>query len=187
MLSGRSVPNSLLTPDNHGAGLVRNDIPGDSAQSYLFQYTRLQNELSATDFRDLITETRDNWVELYRQLLMAIKIPTVLLWFSKRSPDVNDDFSHLRTIFHLFPQLVNRNMMNQVVPFSDHFLEVTSVRGSPQRLMNRFTGSPASFQPFWGGAKNKMVNDYYPTPHMHVDAADILEPLVLNILTSLND
>lgn len=182
VLSARSVDNSKLLALNHSSELVRRDISGDSPRLDRIQYERLYRELSELEFVQLIEETRDNWVTLILQLLSAIAVPKVLFWFSHRSPDQIDDYSELSKVFNSFPQFVNRDMLDKVIPYADAFVEVTSNRGLPQRLQNRFTGLPASFSPYGSGNEKKKVNDYYPSPHMHIDAAEKLEPILSSIL-----
>ena len=66
-----------------------------------------------------------------------------------------------------------------------HYVECVSSRGSPQPLIDRFTGRPTTidtsddrpdFTDVW------THNAYYPSPEMHQDAAARLEPLCRRLL-----
>jgi hypothetical protein len=74
-----------------------------------------------------------------------------------------------------FPQLVNRSMVEQVRPLADDYVECVSSRGSPQPLISRLTGEPASVA-HRGDLRpgTQEFNSYYPSPEMHEDAANAL-------------
>jgi hypothetical protein len=126
----------------------------------------------------LVSENRRNWCRSYRQLLAAIECPKVLFWFSKRSPDLVDDFSDVNTLFNEFPHLVTRAMVESLRDACDLYVECVTQRGSPQPLISRHTGLPCTVDlskdrdDFAGIVWTH--NPYYPSPQMHEDAADAL-------------
>src|SRR5690625_6059162 len=52
----------------------------------------------------IIEETRQNYIQLYKELLNKITVPKILFWFSDREPDYKDDYSSVKGISHGFPQ-----------------------------------------------------------------------------------
>lgn len=126
--------------------------------------------------RRLVAETRRGWIESYRKLLARLDCPTLLLWFSTRSPDYDEDFRSVRGLFGEFPQLVTRAMVHEVASMCTGYVECTTRRGSPQPLVSRFTGAPVTVDPVLdrpdlGGGGPWTHNRYYPSPEMHEDAA----------------
>ncbi|WP_200809783.1 DUF6473 family protein [Demequina sp. NBRC 110054] len=149
-----------------------------------------------SEVRAVLAETRANWVESYRELLAAITAPTRLLWFSKRSPGLHRSrralwwwqrYDDVNAMFGDYPQLVNRSMVAEIEPLAEGFVECTTRRGSPQRLVSRFTGEPVMVD--FGRDRPDLaevlpVNEYYPSPEMQIDAADALEPEVTRALAA---
>jgi hypothetical protein len=194
-MSGRSQSNSvfecggleLLTRRSDGRVLGSNAAYADLlAGNRLIRSggpigRSLARRLARRGVERLIDETRRAWVESYRTLLQAITCPTVLLWFSTRTPDYQEDPRTLRGLFGEFPQLVTREMVASVVPMCSGYVECTTTRGTPQPLISRFTGLPVTVDPAadrgdLGGGKPWSRNHYYPSPEMHEDAAEALVP-----------
>lgn len=125
--------------------------------------------------RRLVDETRQNWIESYKELLSKIKVPKILLWFSKREPYYKDKYGDLSEIFNEFPQLVNLKMIQSIKPLCDDYIECVSKRGSPQPLISRFSGQPTTVDPASDrkdlGGKIWKHNLYYPSSEMNEDAA----------------
>ena len=73
-------------------------------------------------------------------------------------------------IFGPFPQLVNQKMVEGLAAFSDDYVECVSSDGLPQSLW-------PSDQSIDGAVSKQgmLENRYYPSPAMHVAAADALE------------
>jgi hypothetical protein len=66
-------------------------------------------------------------------------------------------------------------MVDRIQPLSDRYIECVSDRGTPQPLISRFTGKPTSVVDRADlGALTEPFNTYYPSPEMHVDAANAL-------------
>lgn len=134
----------------------------------------------------LIEDTRRNWVASYDELFCALTVPTVLFWFSRRSPDYVPDFRSVPRLFGHYPQLVTREMVEAVAPLASAYAECTTDRGLPQQLFSRFTGLPTTVDPGNDrpdlGGKAWTHNDYYPSPEMHEDAATALLPVCQQLL-----
>lgn len=136
--------------------------------------------------RRLVAETRRNWVESYQRLAAAIRVPTVLLWFSKRVPAYRASYRDIGTLFGDFPHLVDEAMLEAVqAGFTGHVECVTS-RGSPQLLRSRNTGAPCTVDPVRDrpdlAGQPWTHNHYYPSPEMHADVAGALEPMLRRLL-----
>ncbi|MEM8629760.1 MAG: DUF6473 family protein [Pseudomonadota bacterium] len=146
------------------------------------------------DVREVLSETRRNWVESYLELFSKLHVPIILLWFSKRSPGLNRSgkvawwwqrYDNVHAMFGKFPQLINGQLMRQVSGKADHYVECISSRGSPQPLVDRFTGKLTTIDTSDDRPDFKDVwthNAYYPSPEMHEDAARCLEPICRKLL-----
>jgi uncharacterized protein DUF6473 len=161
VMSGRSEDNSFF--DSGGRSRLTRRSDGQEMDA-VPAYRELLATESVERVQALVEETRQNWVKSVTDLLAAIEVPTILFWFSERSPDYEESYSERRPrrLFGKFPHLVNRSMVEQVRPVSDEYVECISARGLPQRLVSRFTGEEVRY------------NRYYPSPEMHADAADAL-------------
>lgn len=137
--------------------------------------------------RRVVAETRLAWIESYRVLLARIRVPTVLLWFSRRQPDYVERLRNVGSLFGEFPQLVNGETVADVRGLCGQYVECVTHRGSPQPLFSRFTGEPVSVDPacdrpdFAGQVWTH--NAYYPSPEMHEDAAAALLPVCERVLS----
>ncbi len=170
ILSGRSESNSLF--NSKGLGFYTRVSDGtpigcDDA------FRELLKHHDKNYIKTIIAETRNNWVDNYRKFLEEITPPKILFWFSTRKPHYKEKYKDIDTLFGEFPQLVNAHMISQIRKFGDEYVECVSRKGIPHSLINRFTGKPITIEDPWGGVWNK--NWYYPSPEMHVDAANTLE------------
>jgi len=140
---------------------------------------------AAPRVRRVVEETRRAWVESYRRLLARIDVPAILFWFSRRHPAYVASPRSVSSLFGAFPQLVNSEMVAEVRGLCDYYVECVTERGSPQPLMSRFTGKPVTVDPaldrpdFAGPPWTH--NRYYPSPEMHVDAAEALHSLCASL------
>jgi hypothetical protein len=173
VMSGRSDSNSLF--ESEGVGYFRRRSDGanfgcDEAFSDL-----IRNQSKAT-LKRIVEETRQSWCASYRQLLTGIQVPKILLWFATRRPNYVQGWKGLAQVFGEFPQLVNAGMVKRVKGHCDYYVESVTRRGTPQILIDRFTGAPTTVGDQWTSGLWK-TNWYYPSPDMHEDAADALEPV----------
>jgi uncharacterized protein DUF6473 len=169
VMSGRSEDNSLF--DSRG-GIEQLTIRSDGRRvAAVDAYRELLANESVDRVQAVVAETRENWVQSYSSLLAALEVPTILLWFSQRSPEYEENYTDVWGMYGQFPQLVNRSMVGRVRVLSDDYVECVSARGWPQRLFSRFTGEPVSIN--LGGTSTE-YDRYYPSPEMHLDAADAL-------------
>ncbi|MBU0577405.1 glycosyltransferase [Patescibacteria group bacterium] len=139
-------------------------------------YDKLLKENNKSYVKKIINETRNTWIEKYKVLLSQIKVPVILFWFADREPDYIDKYGSSRSLFGGFPQLVNRDMVEEIRPCVQDYVECVSKRGMPQPLKSKLPNKkPVMYKR--GKAIEKTYNNYYPSPEMQEDAANILEPI----------
>lgn len=173
VMSGRSEDNSLFRSDGLEWLHRRSDGVKLSAES---AYQHLLEQHDHDFVRQVLHETRENWVKSFNRLLAAVTPPKVLFWFSQRSPGYVERLDSAHGLFGEFPQLVNAAMVDAIKPHADAYVECVSTRGMPQLLRSRFTGQPVSVDyTRQGEAVNvDAYNSYYPSPEMHIDATEAL-------------
>lgn len=187
VMSGRSEDNSLFHGNGIGVFERLSDRKRVLARAAYKELIMMHDE---NYVKQIIAETRKNWIKSYQKLLELIKVPKILFWFSKRSVDYQEEYTKNKNIDKLlgeFPHLVNIEMMNKIKEYSDEYVECISRRGMPQLLISRFTGKPTTinfgrFRPELG-SKEQTHNGYYPSLEMHIDAANILEPVCQSLMS----
>lgn len=124
-----------------------------------------------------IKEIRTKYIGYMTKLLEELPKPTILFYFSSRKPEYEICFNKVNSIWGNFPQLVDANTIAEILPFADHYVELVSTEGLPQKL-------PQWVPRIHGGSMN--LNSYYPSPEMHQQAAEILHKKIccLNIVDS---
>jgi hypothetical protein len=177
-MSARSEDNSLFVSKGREQLTRRSD---GSTISAVTAYGELLEAEGVDRVREIVEETRRNWIESYLELLAAIEVPTILFWFSQRAPEYDEGDSTVQALFGEFPQLVNSTMIEQIKGVGDVYVECISSRGFPQPLTSRFTGDPVSVDI---GGTWMNADRYYPSPEMHEDAADALLAVVRNGIMS---
>lgn len=172
VLSARSVENSYME-DCTGTITLRETGEKVSSEE---AYRRVLSK--SEDFaKQIVSETRENYIKKYHDLLDKITVPKILFWFSEREPEYKDDFSDVKGLFNDFPQMVNQEIFEEIAGKCDESVVCKTDRGLPQQLVSRFTGKPVSIIE-GPGKKPKTRNYYYPSPEMHEDAANALEPVL---------
>lgn len=176
VMSGRSADNSVLHDPKGLSRLQWRDsgtrvVPDDA-------FRHLIGTRSEAEVRAIVQETRDAYVADMKDLLAKIAAPKVLVWISVRSPDYETDYSTVRGIFKGFPQMVNAAMVDELraaLSPEDRFVALSSRRGLPNTLMNRYTGEQTTIPMHNKAAKTQA---YYPSQEMHLDlAAQLIEAL----------
>lgn len=218
VMSGRSTSNSLLhNPEGLAYGRRTSDGRVTTAEAVFdevleraqarlpLRSERLKRKLlrrsrlPLPSVRRVVMESRSNWMQDYRRLLQAITVPTILFWFSTRTPFYIPRYHHRAGFFRAFPHMVNASMIRRTRMLTDHYVECVTQRGSPQPLTNRFTGKPATVdltldtKPVEGDDTTGVAlydgtwtnNSYYPSPEMHADAADALAATCKNIMADI--
>jgi hypothetical protein len=174
VLSARSQSNSYFRTPGHARQGVR-VADGRSMPAERFYYELALNEPDKLPL--VVNETRRNYVRDMRRLLHDIRPPKILFWFSRRYPHYEIQYElPMWNIFRNFPQLVNKPMVDEIRTAADNYVECVTRRGMPQPLHDR-DGAPTTvnFQDEMG--RDGIVathKNYYPSPEMHVDAAEAL-------------
>lgn len=180
VMSGRSVSNSEFTvTDGGNLGIRSHDGQRMVPLKFWTEFMRDHPDRVAA----LVTETRRNYVREMVKLLKAIDVPVVLLWFSVRTPEYVEGHTSVQALWGDFPQLVNREMLEEIKPHADLYLEYSSRVGLPQPLQQPIRESFLSrHYPEHGRAGlAETHNHYYPSPEMHVEVANLLRPLVASL------
>jgi len=178
VLSGRSEGNSLF--DNADTGSLFGVRVRDGKR---MRFEDFLSDLLAAGPPELVKrtvqDTRARYARHMASLLDAIRRPTVLFWFSSRSPDYEEDYASVGAILAAFPQLVNRATLEEIRPHTNAYVECISGTGLPQQLWRAETAiDGTTTEGSW------LVNSYYPSPEMHAEAAALLTPVCARLMSS---
>ncbi len=200
VMSGRSISNSVFQSTRGGRSGIRRSN-GKKTTSNIIFYELISGQdprgLDSLFLQQLVTETRENYVATMVELLDKIQVPTILLWFSVRSPDYHEVYPpvwprqlnrwleamskgklglwrrrheiRVEKFLGDFPHLVNRAMVNQLKPSCDRYVEYMGSPGLPQSLKTY-------------GGKPLAPNIYYPSPEMHQAVYEKLLPVCQTLL-----
>jgi LPS sulfotransferase NodH len=166
VLSGRSASNSLF--DNREKG----DLFGRRiSDGKVMRFEEFYDDLCATSpelIESIIKETQQDYVNSFIHLLSRIHVPKILLWMSDRDPAVEYPSYRLNS----FPQFVTKGMFEDLCPYADESVAIVSQTGVPQQLWQTADViDGTTLEDGW------LYNYYYPTPQMHAEAANLLEPV----------
>lgn len=133
-----------------------------------------------------ISQSRAGWIKAYRDLFNQLTTPTLLVWFSRRTPEYPRAPRPTSALMGEYPQLVSRDWVGPVAGMANDYVEVVSGRGTPQILTSKDTGKPITIDMGKDSAlyagDTWSENSYYPTPEMNEDAAKLLIPAARKIL-----
>ncbi|NDY93834.1 DUF6473 family protein [Ideonella livida] len=175
VMSGRSESNSLFSSPGGEMLTRRADGVTQGAEP---MYRELLQRHPPEEVAEVVRETRANWLGHCHALLDAIRVPVVLLWMSRRTPDYEEAYGSVAALFGDFPQLVNRPMFEALKARVPDVVESVCGAGMPQPFINRFTGEPAEIVMRADlGGRVKRINNYYPSPEMQLHAAQQLLPV----------
>jgi hypothetical protein len=176
VLAGRSSGNSRF--DNSTTGTLHGVRVRDGKvmrfEDFLVELIRDE----PTDaVRRTVAETRDAYTSEMLGLIRRIPVPKVLFWMSTRPPEYVEEWTSAWGVLGAFPQLVNRVMVDRITSECDAFVECVTALGLPQPLW-------ASEEEVLGTElrDGRLYNTYYPSPEMHVAAADRLERVCRELL-----
>jgi len=176
VLSGRSEGNSLF--DNTQTANLMGRRLRDGKE---MRFEEFLDDLVKTGDRQTVNravaETRQNYLESSLHLLDGIQAPKILLWLSNRLPAYKPDFSSFWSVLGDFPHLIDWPMVNRMQVHADAYVECVSTKGIPQKLWpSDRVVEGAELE------DGTLVNRYYPSPEMHAEAADLLEPVCRKFL-----
>jgi Domain of unknown function (DUF6473) len=125
-----------------------------------------------------VQKTRARYARHMAALFDAIRRPTLLFWFSNRSPEYEEDYASVGGILAAFPQLVRRATLDEIRTHTHAYVECTSTTGIPQTLWKAERGiDGTTLEGSW------LVNHYYPSPDMHAEAAALLTPVCARLMS----
>lgn len=182
VMAGRSTRNSYLEID----GGRSNARPRGSREGFVateIAYQRVLQAIGPRATQFIVEETRRNWVYEMELLLEAIRVPSIVFWFSERPPHYREGYGTVGQFMGKFPQLVTEAMVEQIRPKAAAYVECISSRGMPHLLRNMTTGEPALVA-LGNNKQPRDRNTYYPSPEMHEDAAAALLAAIRDVVSS---
>lgn len=126
-----------------------------------------------------IAQSRASWARDYEELLRALTVPTLLLWFAARPIEAGGRSIRQvgSTAATAFPQYIDRSDVQKIRDRADALIVCVTSRGSGYPLVSRFTGKRATVT-YPTVHQVEDTNSYYPSPEMHEDAAVALEAVL---------
>lgn len=110
----------------------------------------------------LVCKWQQNYIDTMSRLVAQFSVPVVLIWVSTREPDAwSIDLLEKHGSAGDFPQLVDRNMVEEVAGKCTRYVEISSDPGLPYPLVSRFTGEPCPR--FFPDGRLGWQNGYYPS------------------------
>lgn len=180
IMSARGIYNSLMQNAQGNRMVLYAGQKMDSSTAW--ENIINDPDISSSIFWQLVDETRSNWISYYYHLFKLIRVPIILLFFGINEPILNENKTikpkNINNFMGTHPQLVTRDMINDLSLLCNAYAEVITNKGLPQKLskpviMNadgKYFPSATAF------ISNK--NNYYPSPEMHDDAAKLLIPII---------
>lgn len=177
VFSGRSSSTSQF--DNQRGGRNFGSVLANNRWVAYEDYFRHEFERGDRELTErIVAETRDDFGFMLAELGRLLRVPAVLLWLSRRVPDYEIDWSTTFGILNDYPQLIDRAVLDRVTPHFSGYVECASTSGLPQRLWRADEAVAGTNREESGW----LVNVYYPSPEMHREAADLLEPVCRRLL-----
>ena len=204
VMPGRSSSNSLFKTEGSINGYLENK-PETQIDTNDFWLEKIK-ENNSIQLEKLVEETRQSYIDSYKEVFKLIKVPKVLFYFSERPHDYNIDYKNVNGFDELygekkgfnldgvwqpkkgsFPQFVNSQVINELKKDCHYYIEYISSKGLPHILNNRFTSKPIKKDIIYKAERLQkfngiQVNQYYPSQQMHIEAAEKLLPACNSIL-----
>lgn len=200
-MAARHESNCRFEADGY-VEFVRDTRRGDRVDSATAWRRIIDEEFEKV--ADYVAQSRASWLDTTRKLLDAITVPVVFFWFSRREPDYTIDWQGIAEqrerrrcgeytghfidgLSGDFPHYVDGPSARDAAALCDVEAKCLSQRGMGAALINRWTGEPLDPTKYEGlGPEYQALrsgrNEYYPSREMHADAADVLEPVVRDLL-----
>ncbi len=184
VMSARGSPNRFLTPTSHTHNIMKIAEGISSSKNPIFvdaAYGKLLKQCQPERVLEAINETRANWVAEMGNLLDRIQVPKILFWFSVRTPSYVERFDNPHALLGDYPELVTESMIEALKPKVQGYVECITKEGLPNALVAANCGASVAALP---RQPERSFNSYYPSPEMHVAAADALAPNVRKLMLS---
>ncbi len=155
--------------------------------------TMVAEELFEDLFRDSPHDVPEGVAEFQRcyEISMEALIkalhprPVILFWFSVRAPGTVKTDGSAQDVLGTFPQLVSWDMIERLQQPAAEYVECVTSDGLPRRIVDA-GGAPSSFVLDYRLSHPKpcevQYDSYYPSPEMHVAAANRLAPTIQSFL-----
>ncbi len=185
VMSARGSPNRFLKPTSHTHNMMKivESISPDGRPVFVdAAYRKLLQHCERDTIREAIHETRAHWLAEMGNLLDRISAKKILFWFSVRTPSYVEGFDTPHALLGDYPHLVTDVMIDALKPRVQGYVECVTRQGLPNPLLNANTGVPVAVLPWQA---NPSSNYYYPSPEMHVAAADALTPALRGLMQSV--
>ncbi|MGX6510962.1 DUF6473 family protein [Rhodococcus sp. SJ-2] len=182
IMTARTEPNDRMA-QMKTASVMRDLRRGDEADSVVI-WERIQDE-EPENLQKYARQSVEAWEQHMQELIDAFDVPVVLFWFSPKSLDASIDFdgSGYSGTIDEYPQFVTGRNVAKLSGYEE-LVVCSSDRAKTFPLLSRYTGEQVSVDYTAIDRTGKMpshfedVNTYYPSPEMHWDAAEALEPAV---------
>ena len=179
-MSGRQISTSLFETRKGSSHCVYNNEKMEVEHAWRLI---LEEYWDREDFlENLAAEVRRSYVTEYLRFLEKIRVPVILFYFSQREPkySFNREMKSIYSLWSNFPQLVDDTTVEKILKESNAvYAKCVSARGIPYTLKD----STGKEKPLWHPLKKEfqLYHRLYPSPEMHEDGADVLEPLCRNM------
>lgn len=132
-----------------------------------------------------VLEVRTAYVDEYIQFLNKIDVPVILFYFSQRTPKYSFNWQkkHVSSLWDKFPHFVDDTTIGEILAKPGDgivYAECVSRKGIPYILKDKAGKTISLWYPRAKEFRTK--HSYYPSPEMHKDAAEVLEPICRRIL-----
>jgi hypothetical protein len=187
-MAARMVPTSRFASLGNMNLMYLRDDPQRTTMDSAVMWERLRTSEPEEILLSLVAEARAAWADAMKAIAQCASGPSVLLWFSERTPDYQIGFDNHFAMFHRFPQLVDAATIDAVKPHYSAYVEAISPPGSSEPTRSAFSG--VVLPVIFGGGRTheqylQTANHYYPTQAMHDGAADALAPALATLLTGV--
>lgn len=161
VLSGRSIGCEEYPGGRVTARTGSEDPRRDRIE--LLRSIWLQNPQEAAR---LIDKWRVNYLDAMSRLIRSIRVPVFLVWMSSRRPsDWSVELCRNAPDFGSFPQLVSKDMVDELASISTSYIELPPDPIPTFPLTSRLTGMPCPF--FKPDGRQLWANSYYPSALPH--------------------
>lgn len=185
-MAARMVPTSRFASLGNMNLMYLRDDPQRTTMDSAMMWERMRTTEPEEILLSLVAEARAAWADAMKAIAQCATGPTVLLWFSERTPDYDIRFDSHFAMFHRFPQLVDAASVDAVKPYYSAYVEAISPPGGSEPTRSAFSGVVLPVI-FGGGRLDEQylqtVNHYYPTQPMHDRAADALAPILERLVS----
>jgi hypothetical protein len=201
LMSARGFPSSVVEARNSHSAMVRLRKTAAAEETGLLEqasgnwganparpdgwvfadrlYERWIRAGDRDELRQVVHEIRCAYVAQMHELMSLCSGFKLLFWFSQRAPEYTLSFDTLDGVTGGFPHFVDSSVLSALHDSVDAYVELSSRKGLPSKVLSRFTGNPV---PLFPHRRDPSLNDYYPSQEMHELAAELLMKKIAPLL-----